>query len=379
MPYPSPWRAAGRMLGIGAAGGLAIMAFVRSESGQVLPGVPVALLLVALLGGAELQAALRLNWSLREFASQVPGTPEASTSLGGDQSIGWPDIGLEAKGGTHRFRVERLTVETGDRTRSASLRRPRESAREALERLGHEPAFEDFTERMPSVYPRLSAIRVGIPVTGAAFVLAAVVHPRLSAEVLLAGVVAIGVLAPGLRWVGLARVRRALVDLADGLRDGGVAVERIDLAGGIVAPAFRLRTDHGRVAVRCVAHPWGRLRTTVGEETFDGRLGDADAVGRDAASRLREGEPGEPVVDRDSVVTVGRLSMAAFGTLFTAFGALLVVRPGVVTAGECTRACLLEWLVAVVPFFNVLFGGTLALLGVVLLVLAAGRISALNR
>lgn len=374
MPLPSPWRASGLMVGLGVACGLAIVALLWLEYGVVLAAIPAALVPVTLLGGAELQAALRLNWSLREFASQVPGMPEASTSLRGDQRVHWPDLDLAASGGTHRFRIQGLTVDVDEISRSASTRRPREAAREALDTLGHDPSFESFDDRLPSVHPRLSAVRVAVPTAVAAFLLAAVVHPRLPARVLLAGLVATIVLTVALRWTGLARVRRALVDLADGLREGGVEVDRIDFVGGIVAPAFAVRTAEGVVAVRCVAHPWGRIQATVGDRSLDGRLPAARSVGHEAAALLREGAGGETRVDSGGLVTTSRVFSAVFGACFVAFGALLVLRPGVVTSGECTRACLLEWLLVTVPLFNVVFGGLLVLLGLASLALAAGRL-----
>lgn len=365
------------MFGVAVAMGLAAVVLLWLEYGSVRAGVVVALIIVVLLGGAELQAALRLNWSLREFASQVPGTPEASASPRGDQTVRWPDLGLAASGGTHRFRVRGLTVDVDGLSRSASTLRPREAAREALETLGREPAFRSFDDRLPSVYPRLSALRAGAGVGVVALLLAGLadpVTPGGASGVVVAVVASTPVLAAALRWAGLVRVRQGLVALSEGLREGGVSVDRIDLVGGIVAPAVSLTTDEGTVAVRSVAHPWGRVRATVGDRSVEGRLPEVRSVGRDAAALLREGADGEARVDSSGLVTTGRVFSAAFGACSVGVGALLVGRPGVVVGGECTRACLFEAALGTVPFLNAAVGGLLVLLGLAALAVAAGRL-----
>lgn len=374
MALPSPWRASGVMLALGGGTGLVLGVVLRLDSGSLPAAVAVALVTALMLGGAELQAALRLNWALREFAGQVPGTPEASASPWGDQRVEWPDLGLAASGETHRFRVLGLDVETDGRGFGGSLHRPRETAREALAARGHAPAFDDPDDRLPSVYPRLSAIRVGVPVGAAALVLAALAD--LPASPTVAGGLPLGivVLGGGVRWAGLAGVRRGLVALSAGLQEGGVAVEYVDLVGGLVAPAFAVHTDAGTAAVRCVAQPWGRLRATVGDQSVRGRVVDGQSVGRDAAALLRESEGVETRVDSGDLVTTGRVFSAVFGACSVAFGGLLVVRPGVVTGGECTRACLLEQLLEAVPFLHVAFGGLLVLFGLASLAVAVGRL-----
>lgn len=370
MPYPSPWRASAGTLALFAGAAVVFGTLLWLQRGDVLAGVAVGGMVVVVFGFAELQAAFRLNRVLREFGGQVPGEPEADESYTGDQSVRWPDLGLAVEGWTHRYTVRGLEVTADGTYRDASTWRPREGAREVLDALGHEPSFDRFEERLPSIYPRVSALRVGVPAGFVAFVvvLGSGIHLAGGAPPLWTYLLApaAGAFAAWVRWSGLASVRRALVALADGLHEGGVELERIDLLEGVVRPEFAVRTSQGTATVRCVAHPWGRLHVAHLDREREARLPAAGDVGRDLAGWLTATPvtAGDDVGRRRGALTVvERVSFLAIGLLFAAFGGVLLGRPGVVTAGECTESCLFEAFVETVPFGNVVAGGLLVLVG----------------
>lgn len=369
MPFPSPWRASAGTLALFVGAAVVFGTLLWLQTGDVLAGFAAGSVVV-LVSLAELQAAFRLNRVLREFARQVPGEPEADQSYTGDQSLRWPDLGLAVEGWTHRFTVRGLEVDADGTPWDVSTWRPREGAREVLDHLGQEPAFARFEDRLPSIYPRVSALRVGVPAGFVAFVVVVFGGTLLLGDALppwtylLAP--AVGVLAGASRWAGLAGVRRALVALADGLHEGGVDLERIDLLEGVVRPEFAVRTTHGTATLRCVAHPWGRLRVTHLDREREARLPAARAVGRDVAGWLTT-TPATAGDDmgrqRGDLTVVERLSFVAIGAFCVAFGGVLVGRPGVVTAGECTESCLFEAFVETVPFGNVVAGLLLVAVG----------------
>lgn len=370
MPYPSPWRASAGTLALFVGVAVVFGALLWLQRGDVLPGVAVGGIVVVLFGVAELQAAVRLNRVLREFGGQVPGEPESDQSYMGDQSVRWPDLGLAVEGWTHRFTVRGLEVTADGTYRDVSTWRPREGAREVLDDLGHEPSFDRFEERLPSIYPRVSALRVGVPAAVVAFVVVVfggvqLVGGALPLWTYLLAPTA-GAVTAWVRWSGLAGVRRALVALADGLHEGGVELERIDLLEGVLRPEFAVRTSQGMATLRCVAHPRGRLRVAHLDREREARLPAARAVGRDLAGWLTA----TPVTAGDDVgrqrgalTVVERFSFLAIGLFCVGFGGVLLGRPGVVTAGECTEACLFEAFVETVPLGNVVAGLLLVAVG----------------
>lgn len=386
MPYPSPWRASGGTLALFGGAAVVFGTLLWLQTGDALAGVAVGSVVV-LFSLAEVQAAFRLNRALQEFGGQVPGDPEADESNMGDQSVRWPDLGLAVEGWTHRFTVRGLEVTADGTYRDVSTWRPREGAREVLDDLGHEPSFDRFEERLPSIYPRVSALRVGVPAAVVAFVVVVfggipLVGGALPLWTYLLAPAA-GALAAWVRWSGLASVRRALVALADGLHEGGVELERIDLLEGVLRPEFAVRTTHGTATLRCVAHPWGRLRVAHLNREREARLPAAAAVGRDLAGWLTA----TPVTAGDDVgrqrgalTVVERFSFLVIGLFFVVFGGVLLGRPGVVTAGECTESCLFEAFVETVPLGNVVVGLLVVAVGGGMLAIAyLDRVPTTNR
>lgn len=357
MARPSPWRASAGAFALSVVVGVGFVVLIWRGGGNLAAGVfaGASSLLVVSLG--ELQAQYRLSHVLGEFAGQVPGEPEAESSWSGDQAVRWPDLGLAASGWTHRFTLRGLEVEVDDRVRYESVRRPREAARAALADRDRRPTGS----RLPSVYPRLSALRVGPPVVlGGAVLLVfglalGPVVRTVGATVLVGGLV----LGVG-RWAGLVRTRTGLASFAEGLEAGGVEVEHVDLVGGVFAPGFEVVTGSGRVPVRCVAHPWGRLRVTVGDRTVEGRLHDGEAVGREVAALVRE----TPTAGRST--PAWRLLTARhflFGGLAAVFGAMAVGAFGVALSGPggCDADCLLVGLLGLLSLaFAVGLGGIAA-------------------
>jgi len=290
MPHPSPWRAASGVTGLFGALGAAFGVLVWVQDGTLVAIPLLGGMLFALGGIAEGQAALRLNWTLREFAGQIPGEPDATVSRLGDQSLRWPALDLAIEGATHRFRVRGPTVTVDGAERSVPSTRPREAAREVLDQLDREPAFEHRTDRLPSIYPRLSGLRVGIPLGAGALVVVALAGSRLATIapplLWLGGALGFGIVAGAIRWAGLARVRAGLLAFADGLADGGVTLERIDRREGGYRQQFAVRTPDGTVTLRCGTLPGGRLHARHVDRELERSLSEARDAGRAVASWL---------------------------------------------------------------------------------------------
>lgn len=336
MATTSPWRASSGVFVLFLVAGAGFGAVLWLGAGEPIAGLAVGVVTVLLIYPAELQAAFRLSWALREFAGQVPGEPVAEESRMGDQSLRWADLGLSVEGGTHRFRVTGLVAEAQAEGRTWDVRvsRPREGARRVLEDLDCEPAFDGVDERLPSVYPRLSAAKVGALVTFLGLVGVGLGGPVLAGGVyplwwLWVGPVA-GLLAAGLRWAGLAGVRRALVALVEGLHESGVEFDRIDRLEGLLRLQFALRTPRGTATVTAFALPGGRLVVGQGDREREVRFGDARAVGRDLATWLTDtpDAAGEEAIDEPGPgdLTAGqRLVFAVLGAGFAAYGGVLLV------------------------------------------------------
>lgn len=280
--------------------GVVLGVILSLREGGPLAGVAVAGATVLVVYPAYLQAAYRLSWALGEFAGQVPGEPEPEESLMGDQSLRWPDLGLSVEGGTHRFRVTGLVAEADGRVWDVSPSRPREGARRVLEALDREPAFDSFADRLPSVYPGLSALKAGVWVTFVGLVAVALGGPVVAGGTYplwwLAAAVLAGVLAAAVRWAGLAGVREALVAFGDGLHEGGVELDRIDCIDGWVRLQFAVHAELGTVRLRCLGLPGGRLSVTHDDRERTARRDDAGEVGRAVASWLTE-SPAMAVAD----------------------------------------------------------------------------------
>lgn len=290
MAKPSPWRASAGMFVLFALLGVGLGFVLWANSRGLVAGAAVAVMTVAVVYPAYLQAAYRLSWALGEFAGQVPGEPEPEESLGGDQSLRWPDLGLSVEGGTRQFRVTGLVAAADGREWNLSVSRPREGARRVLERLDRQPTFDQFEDRLPSLYPRLSALKVALPTAFLGLVavslggseLAGGGYPRWWLGI---GALA-GVLVGAVRWAGLARVRRALVDLGDGLHEAGVELDHIDRIEGLVRLQFAIHTAQGTATLRCVALPSGRLTVSHGDRERAARFDAARAAGREVGAWL---------------------------------------------------------------------------------------------
>lgn len=291
MAKPSPWRASAGVFVLFALLGVGFAVVLWANSRGLVAGVAVAVATIAVVYPAYLQAAYRLSWALGEFAGQVPGEPEPAESVHGDQSLRWPDLGLSVEGGTHKFRVTGLVAEADGREWTVAVSRPREGARRVLESLDRQPAFDRFEDRLPSIYPRLSALKVAVPTTFLGLVAVALGGPLLAGDGyprwwLVVGALA-GVLVGAVRWNGLVGVRRALVDLGDGLHDAGVELDRIDRIEGHVRLQFAIHTGQGTTTLRCVALPGGRLTVGHGDRERAARFDDARALGRGVGEWLR--------------------------------------------------------------------------------------------
>lgn len=352
MAGPSPWRASRGSLALSAVVGAGFGSWLWATGGDPLAALVAGVVAIVAVSLGELQAAFRLSHLLGEFADQVPGDPETETSVWGDQTVRWPDMGLAASGWTHRYSVRGFEVEVDGGVRDAPARLPREAARAALEDLARRPAFGGDGDRLPSIYPRLSALAIGPPLVALGLVTLAIGLAFGPAVLALGGALLGGGLLAGVgRWAGLVRVRSALAALGAGLEDGGVTVAHVDLVGGVGKPAFAVVTDAGTVPVQCTAHPWGRIRVTVGELTVGRRLADARAVGREAAPLVRGASAAELAVpDRADLPTRRRLLFAGITGLFTLLGAafLLLSVPG----GGCGSDC---WLLRSVGALSLCF------------------------
>lgn len=233
-----------------------------------LQGDPRAAVVATLVTGVAMgfvfgQAPARLAWRLQEFANQVPGDPDATVAWHGEQTLEWPNRELTVEGNIHRYRLQDFAVHVGSSTRYLSATRPREAARTALEELGEDPALDDPSDRLPSLYPRLAGLKIGF----LASVLAAIAV-GLGGPVVAGGVYplywwvlipAAGVLAGLGRWLGLAHTQQAFRSLAEELRYGGVEVGTIDRIGGWIRLEFVVHTSRGSVPVGCLAVPFGPI------------------------------------------------------------------------------------------------------------------------
>lgn len=333
MPHTSPLRASRGWVLLSALAGGVFAALLWASSGEVVAGIVVATATVLVLLPAQLQAAARLSWRLREFAEQVPGEPTATETFLGDQALHWPELGLTVRGGTHRFRVTGLVAETDDRRWSLQLGRPREGARRVLEAIDREPTFEGLGDRLPSLYPRLSGMKVGAIATLLVLVGIALLGPILAAgryplRWLAVGPLA-GILVGWVRWSTIAGVRRALADLIDGLSAGGVRVETVDRLGGLVRLRFVAKTAAGPALVRCVAVPRGHLVVSLDGRARRGRFDEATSVGRTLAAWLtdRTTPPGTVAFEEpepEDLTAAQRILFATLAAVFALLGSIMV-------------------------------------------------------
>lgn len=293
-PIP-PGRAAARTAPVVLVVSLALGGLLYLQ-GDPRPAIAATLVCVVVMGVVVGQAPARLAWRLGEFASQVPGEPDATVAWRGEQTLEWPDLGLTVEGNIHRYRLQDFAVHTGDDVRYLAATRPREAARTALEELGEAPAFAGPDDRLPSLYPRLAglltgflgAVLAGIAVGLGGPVVAGGVHPLWWWTV----IPAVGVLAGGTRWLGLAHARRCYRGVADDLYERGVEVDRMDRTGGRIRIAVTVHTDVGGVPTRCVAVPYGLITATDPtdpDEAVAGRLPDPTPLADGIAQWRRHG------------------------------------------------------------------------------------------
>lgn len=340
MAHTSPLRASRGWFVLSAFAGGVFAVLLWASSGGVVAGIAVATVTILVLLPAQLQAAYRLSWRLREFAGQVPGEPTAEESFLGDQSLHWPELGLTVEGGIHRFRVTGLVAEADGKRWSVQLTRPREGARRVLHDLDREPSIGAPADRLPSIYPRLSGAKAGVLV---AFVV--LVAVALGAPILVAGSYPLWWLGAGplagtavavVRWSGLVDVRRAVADLVDGLSAGGVHVASVDRLGGLVRLRFVVKTSEGAALLHSVAVPRAPLVVRLGDLERRASSGDATTVGRTLASVLADRTipaSTEAFVEPDprDLTAAQRLLFVGLGAGFAGLGAVLF--GGVIGAG----------------------------------------------
>jgi hypothetical protein len=255
-------------------------------NGEFLPALVATAAVVVVMGPVIAQAPARLAWRLEEFADQVPGEPEAALAWHGEQTLEWPDLELVVEGQFHRYRLQDFVVHADGTTRFLSSSRPREAARRALDELGVEPALDDDSDRLPSLYPRIAGAKTG---GLAAFLTAVAVG--LGGPLVAGGVYplwwwalvpVVGLTVGGARWLGLVHARRACATLVEELRYGsGLEVETVDRTDGWVRIDVVVHTGSGSVSTTAVAVPWGRLTArnpADTEDTVSARLPDSGPV-----------------------------------------------------------------------------------------------------
>jgi hypothetical protein len=139
-PLPSPWKASLVALAVCAlvAAGLAVFAWPDDPLQSAVAGAVV----FALLAGLEISAALRLRRALADFAEEVPGTADASTSALGCQALRWDDPPIEVWGRPGRLGAGRLQVWAGPwLVGFFPTREARRAAREALDFVRRKPGL----------------------------------------------------------------------------------------------------------------------------------------------------------------------------------------------------------------------------------------------
>ena len=124
---------------------------------EFIPALVATAAVVVVMGPVIAHAPARFARQLEEFADQVPGEPGAGLAWHGEQTLEWPDLELVVEGQFHRYRLQDFLVHADSTTRFLSSSRPREAARRALDELGVEPALDDDSDRLPSLYPRIAA------------------------------------------------------------------------------------------------------------------------------------------------------------------------------------------------------------------------------
>ena len=255
-------------------------------NGEFLPALVATAAVVVVMGPVIAQAPARLAWRLEEFADQVPGEPEASLAWHGEQTLEWPDLELVVEGQFHRYRLQDFVIHADGTTRFLSSSRPREAARRALDELGVEPALDDDSDRLPSLYPRIAGVKTG---GLAAFLTAVAVwlgRPLVAGGVYplwwWALVPVVGLTVWGARWLGLVHALRGYATLVEELRYGsGLEVETVDRTDGWVRIDIVVHTGSGSVSTTAVAVPWGRLTArnpADTEDTVSTRLPDSGPV-----------------------------------------------------------------------------------------------------
>ena len=264
-------------------------------NGEFLPALVATAAVVVVMGPVIAQAPARLAWRLEEFADQVPGEPEASLAWHGEQTLEWPDLELVVEGQFHRYRLQDFVVHADGTTRFLSSSRPREAARRALDELGVEPALDDDSDRLPSLYPRIAGVKTGGLAAFLTAVAVGVGEPLVAGGVYplwwWAPVPIVG-LAFGLaRWLGLTHARRGYATLVEELRYGsGLEVETVDRTDGRVRIDVVVHTGSGSVSTTAVAVPWGRLTArnpADTEDTISARLPDAGPIDDQIGAWLR--------------------------------------------------------------------------------------------
>lgn len=97
---------------------LAALAFaVIGRLDPVALGLSVVAL--ATFWGPQLAGAYRVRSALERFATEVPGSPQASTSVLGTMTLTWPGLDLEVEGHRRAFRARRLVIRLGDEAYAA--------------------------------------------------------------------------------------------------------------------------------------------------------------------------------------------------------------------------------------------------------------------
>ena len=255
-------------------------------NGEFLPALVATAAVVVVMGPVIAQAPARLAWRLEEFADQVPGEPEASLAWHGEQTLEWPDLELVVEGQFHRYRLQDFVVHADGTTRFLSSSRPREAARRALDELGVEPALDDDSDRLPSLYPRIAGVKTGLLAAFLTAVAVGVGGPLVAGGAYplwwWAPVPVVGLTVGGARWLGLVHAGRACATLVEELRYGsGLEVETIDRTDGRVGIDVVVHTGTGSVSTTAVAVPWGRLTArnpADTEDTVSARLPDSGPV-----------------------------------------------------------------------------------------------------
>lgn len=291
MALPSPVRAiTGYVVLFVLLAGVFGMAILGREG----PGAALAVGAVTiLLGvGTALISSLRVRRVLGEFAAQVPGEPTPDQSRWNDQSLTWEEPPLTVHGSTsgRGFRLRKLRIDVGDRTRYRSPFRAREAAREAMVDLDRRPAVGSAAARLPSPDPLHAAFRAGglsllfVPW----FVLVFAIGPLgigRAVEAWVAGA-CVALLVGAFRWSTLQRIRAGFPTFEDGLHTAGVRLQWVDFQGGLLRPRYRVHTDAGDATLVADGHPWGTV-TPVVDDLQGCRLVDLSDCGRALGEILR--------------------------------------------------------------------------------------------